>query len=92
MRQSPHRSLIDGLTSLLEAHPMDGAVSSDVRLRLCGNLEEARLLALEDRADALLRLAAAKRRFERADQPAGGASDAERMAASSSSRLPVGSG
>ncbi|WP_279580369.1 AfsR/SARP family transcriptional regulator [Fodinicola feengrottensis] len=48
--------LYDRALRLWRGTALDGAVSSDVRLRLCGNLEEARLLALEDRADALLRL------------------------------------
>lgn len=41
---------------LWQGRPLDGTASEDVRRQLCGNLEEARQLALDDHTDARLRL------------------------------------
>jgi DNA-binding SARP family transcriptional activator/tetratricopeptide (TPR) repeat protein len=48
--------LYDRALLLWRGRPLDGTVPEEVRPQLVGSLEEARLLALEDRADAQLRL------------------------------------
>jgi DNA-binding SARP family transcriptional activator/tetratricopeptide (TPR) repeat protein len=48
--------LYDQALSLWRGRPLDGSVTEEVRVRLCGSLEEAQLMALEERADAQLRL------------------------------------
>jgi DNA-binding SARP family transcriptional activator/tetratricopeptide (TPR) repeat protein len=48
--------LLEQALGLWRGPPLTGAVSEEVRIRLCGHLDEARLTAIEDRTDAQLRL------------------------------------
>ncbi|MDG4822942.1 BTAD domain-containing putative transcriptional regulator [Asanoa sp. WMMD1127] len=49
-------ALLGEALALWRGPALAGVTTDPIRLRLCGHLEEARLLAAEDRADALLRL------------------------------------
>lgn len=48
--------LYEQALGLWRGRPLDGTASEDVRRRLCGNIEETRLRALDDLTDAQLRL------------------------------------
>lgn len=49
-------SLYERALGLWRGRALDGVATDDVRRVLCGNLEEARLLAVDEQADVLLRL------------------------------------
>jgi DNA-binding SARP family transcriptional activator len=48
--------LYEQALALWQGRPLDGTAAEDVRRQLCGSLEEARQLALDDHTDAQLRL------------------------------------
>lgn len=53
--------LLDEALALWHGEPLAGVASTDVAERLCGHLREARLVAMEDRLDAHLRLGSGRR-------------------------------